>query len=355
MELGTSCVNILSKIYFEAVPSSNIRYTFTNSFFVGIHIQMSFKYLSNCLKPVSETASKTLSCSKKNAFPKRPSEFMSGITLKSRNQYGWMSRGWRAYATKTSTSTPVPEPSKEQLRLVVLQATIPFIGFGFMDNALLIIAGDAIDSTICLAFGFSTMCAAAIGNIISDLAGVGLGAVIEDYAAKLNLPVAKLSHVQRQLRSVRFHTQFGNALGLTIGCIIGMCPLLWIDSTEIERRKRLEAIDSLCRDVVVEAKGLLECESTCLYLLVEEEVAEEKPWNMSKDEQASYLSKSKQEILSGLHDMHKSTEHRRIKKEFRAKYADSNLYNTKEPIVIPFGSGIQSIAAVRRKPLVVRQ
>ena len=37
-----------------------------------------------------------------------------------------------------------------------------------MDNALLIIAGDAIDSSIGVMFGLSTMCAAAIGNLISD-------------------------------------------------------------------------------------------------------------------------------------------------------------------------------------------
>ena len=88
--------------------------------------------------------------------------------------------------------------------------------------------------------GISTMCAAALGNIISDLAGVALGTMIEDAVAKWSNrlekltkgrirlpPMPKLTYEQRNLRSVRFSTQMGCAVGLTIGCIIGMFPLLF--------------------------------------------------------------------------------------------------------------------------------
>mmetsp|Transcript_31796 Transcript_31796/g.47685 ORF Transcript_31796/g.47685 Transcript_31796/m.47685 type:complete len:107 (+) Transcript_31796:1-321(+) len=37
----------------------------------------------------------------------------------------------------------------------------------------------------------------------------------------------KLTYDQRNLRSVRFSTQMGCAVGLTIGCILGMFPLLF--------------------------------------------------------------------------------------------------------------------------------
>jgi hypothetical protein len=82
--------------------------------------------------------------------------------------------------------------------------------------------------------GISTMCAAAIGNIISDICGVAFGTVIEDTVAKFSKrfkipPMPKLTHEQRNLRSVRFSNQFGCALGLTIGCTIGMFPLLFFE------------------------------------------------------------------------------------------------------------------------------
>lgn len=56
----------------------------------------------------------------------------------------------------------------------------------------MILSGDYIDMTLGVIFGISTLCAAAIGNILSDLAGVGLGTIIEDFAARLGLPDAKL-------------------------------------------------------------------------------------------------------------------------------------------------------------------
>lgn len=52
-----------------------------------------------------------------------------------------------------------------------------------------------------------------------------------DFCAKLGLPTPKnLTQAQRSLRSVRFSSQLGCAIGLTIGCIIGMFPLLFIDA-----------------------------------------------------------------------------------------------------------------------------
>ena len=83
----------------------------------------------------------------------------------------------------------VPEPSMASLRLVAINTSIPFVGFGIMDNAIMILAGDMIDTSLGVAFGISTMCAAAIGNIVSDVAGVMLGTVVEDFCARyLDLP-----------------------------------------------------------------------------------------------------------------------------------------------------------------------
>ena len=38
-------------------------------------------------------------------------------------------------------------PSIQQLRMVAFQAGVPFIGFGFVDNLIMILAGDYIDVT----------------------------------------------------------------------------------------------------------------------------------------------------------------------------------------------------------------
>lgn len=48
----------------------------------------------------------------------------------------------------------------------------------------MILAGDMIDTSLGVTLGISTMCAAAIGNIVSDVAGVLLGTVVEDFCAR---------------------------------------------------------------------------------------------------------------------------------------------------------------------------
>ena len=178
----------------------------------------------------------------------------------------------RRFNSSTSTSTTttknnnnsqevIKDPSYQDLKAVALAQAIPFIGFGFMDNSILIVAGDAIDTTLGVVLGISTLCAAAIGNIISDLAGIGLGTVIEDFCAqRLGLKPPDLTAAQRQLRKVRFASQMGMATGMTIGCILGMFPLLFIDSDKIQNLKKKKHLESLFMDVVSEAKTLIGAE-----------------------------------------------------------------------------------------------
>lgn len=185
-----------------------------------------------------------------------------------RARYDWK----RLQSTSTVTAAApekIPEPSFQDLKLVALGQGIPFIGFGFMDNAILIVAGDAIDASLGVYLGISTLCAAAIGNIISDLAGIGLGTMIEDFCANtLKLPVPNITSAQRTLRSVRTASNLGMAIGMTIGCLIGMFPLLFLDSSKVEQRKKQAHLEDLFQDVMQEAKSLIEAESTCLYVRV---------------------------------------------------------------------------------------
>jgi hypothetical protein len=234
-----------------------------------------------------------------------------------------------AAATPGAIANAIPEPSVRDLRLVSLTVSIPFVGFGIMDNAILIIAGDAIDTSLGVLLGISTMCAAAIGNIVSDVAGVMMGTVIEDWCAMyLNLPQPNLTQAQRTLRSVRMAGQFGTAVGIVVGCIIGMFPLLFIDSNRIQVRKREKHLDSIFQDVVTEAKSLIGAQQTCLFLLVNDE---------SDDDKKKGKKKGKDEKNAGIFPTPDG-------KYLYAKYGAASEKNNDR--ILPLGRGIVSRAAL---------
>ncbi|VDO01182.1 unnamed protein product [Rodentolepis nana] len=139
---------------------------------------------------------------------------------------------------KTSTessqlkdSSPV---SFRDLRLVFLASATPFIGFGFLDNFIMIVAGEYFDLTLAAVFGFSTMAAAGIGNLISDLCGLGLVGYVERYAMLFGVKSPLLSESQLQSACVRRYSNLGRMCGITLGCLIGMMPLLFFPSDEKE-------------------------------------------------------------------------------------------------------------------------
>lgn len=137
-----------------------------------------------------------------------------------------------ALVAEAADSADVQRPSATQLRYFCLYSMVPFIGFGFLDNALMIIFGDYIDTTIGVAFGISTMAAAGLGNLFSDLAGLGCAHYIETLALKLGLRAPKMSVKQKEMGITRFAGNFGRAVGVTIGCLLGMFPLLFLGGRE---------------------------------------------------------------------------------------------------------------------------
>lgn len=56
--------------------------------------------------------------------------------------------------------------------------------------------GDYIDTTIGTGLGISTMAAAALGNTISDLAGIGSAWYVENIAVKIGIKAPELSPEQ---------------------------------------------------------------------------------------------------------------------------------------------------------------
>lgn len=62
-------------------------------------------------------------------------------------------------------------PTFEQLWRHFLNAAVPMVGFGFIDNFIMLQAGEYLDTSICVTFGLSTLTAAAVGQIFSDVSG----------------------------------------------------------------------------------------------------------------------------------------------------------------------------------------
>ncbi|XP_076290841.1 uncharacterized protein LOC143214093 isoform X2 [Lasioglossum baleicum] len=119
----------------------------------------------------------------------------------------------------------VPGPSTKNLILVAIANAIPFIGFGFLDNFIMIIAGDQIELMLNKRFPISTMTAAALGNTVSDIIGIGSVHYVEVLARKVGFEAPKLTTIELNLPKTKLAANMGRVIGVTIGCLIGMSPI----------------------------------------------------------------------------------------------------------------------------------
>ncbi|XP_040164286.1 uncharacterized protein LOC120900844 isoform X1 [Anopheles arabiensis] len=137
---------------------------------------------------------------------------------------------------KFAETVPVP-PTSDLMKLGLVNA-LPFIGFGFLDNFTMIIAGDYIEHTLGLFMCISTMAAAALGNTISDVIGIGSAFYVEKLAEMSGVKPPKMSPIQLEMKASRRAANLGRVLGITIGCLLGMCPLLFMkEDKEKEKDK----------------------------------------------------------------------------------------------------------------------
>ncbi|KAM4550281.1 transmembrane protein 65 [Fundulus diaphanus] len=139
----------------------------------------------------------------------------------------------KAIAQETLETSPL---TAAQIRYVLFHNAIPFIGFGFLDNAIMIAAGTQIELSIGVTLGISTMAAAALGNLVSDLAGLGLAGYVEALASRLGMQVPDLSPKQVDMWQTRLSSHMGKAIGITIGCILGMFPLFFLSDDDDEKK-----------------------------------------------------------------------------------------------------------------------
>jgi hypothetical protein len=145
------------------------------------------------------------------------------------------------------------------LRTIFIASAVPMIGFGFMDNLVMIQAGQYIDTTLGVRLGLATLTAAAMGQVISDVAGVIFGGTVERCLQQLriipNISSLSMSPAQRQLPITRNTALAGAVVGVIVGCCLGACTLFFMD---LEARDRYEHTITL-RNVV---HDILTCPST---------------------------------------------------------------------------------------------
>jgi len=99
------------------------------------------------------------------------------------------------------------------------------VGFGFMDNFIMITAGSAIENSVGVQLGLATMTAAALGQVVSDVSGVLFG---DTLSKVIKVAPAKLTESQKQLSIVRRLRLGGAVLGVMAGCSLGAAALYLI-------------------------------------------------------------------------------------------------------------------------------
>ncbi|XP_023029092.1 transmembrane protein 65 isoform X2 [Leptinotarsa decemlineata] len=132
----------------------------------------------------------------------------------------------------------VPRPSTKNLFDIAIANSIPFIGFGFLDNFFMLIFGDYIDLYLGSYFCFTTMGAAALGNTISDILGIGSAFYVERLANRIGFRPPRLSPIQLDMPCSRNSANAGRVLGVTLGCILGMCPLLFRKNKNSDKEEK---------------------------------------------------------------------------------------------------------------------
>jgi hypothetical protein len=78
-----------------------------------------------------------------------------------------------------------------------------------------------------------------VGNGFSDVAGIGLAHHIEGFALKF-VKVPQLTPEQWNLRIVNWLSAISKSVCIFIGCIIGMTPLLFINTHDEKKKNKVD-------------------------------------------------------------------------------------------------------------------
>lgn len=180
----------------------------------------------------------------------------------------WLGRSISSSSVSARKMGVPPEtPTTEQLRIVALRYSIPMVGFGFMDNLVMISAGEAIDQTFGVTLGITTMAAAGFGQCFSDVAGNLSGGLVEAACLRLNLPTHGLTEDQLNLKISRVYRTLGACVGVVTGCLLGMSCLLFMDTEATDRARKAKQLDLVFQHVLRDGKNMFRAERASLFML----------------------------------------------------------------------------------------
>jgi len=145
---------------------------------------------------------------------------------------------WRDLQAPPGDGEEIPTPEAAQLMRYFAMVSVPYVGFGFADNLLMIIFGEQIEVKLGGVFHISTMVAAGFGNLFSDVIGLGLGGFIEQFSEKLGLQPHGMTPEQLTLKSSRIVGGLSALIGISVGCVLGMVPLVFED----QDKRRLHSL-----------------------------------------------------------------------------------------------------------------
>jgi len=131
-------------------------------------------------------------------------------------------------AAEEESQDKMQPPTEAELRAYSLRVALPFFGFGFIDNSLMIMSGDLIDLTLSQKFGVSMLFSAGLGNVFADSLGVYTSDMIEKMSGKISPKSGKLTANQRRMKCTRRRKTIFRIVGISTGCLAGMFPLLFL-------------------------------------------------------------------------------------------------------------------------------
>ena len=86
-------------------------------------------------------------------------------------------------------------------------------------------------------------------------------------AIRCGFDAPAMNHAQRSLRSTKCVGTLGAALGVMLGCCLGMVNLLFLDLEKAERMKQAEKMRSLFDAIIAEGWELVNSDRCTLYML----------------------------------------------------------------------------------------
>jgi hypothetical protein len=138
--------------------------------------------------------------------------------------------GSTAEATPSPASAVAPPSGAHQWGKLFIRTALPFFAFGVCDNVIMLSVGDLIDEHFGVIMGFSTLVAAGLGQAVSDGSGVTIQCFIERQAERFRLCDPEVDPRYLATVGAQRILQIFRTVGIVVGCLVGLTPLLLMDT-----------------------------------------------------------------------------------------------------------------------------